>query len=137
MTRGQYVDPAAGRMTSQQYARQWLASRTTDVSTITATEPRFRLHAFPHIGSRSISAFQPGHIQAWNKALRNAGLAASYHRVVFANVSAEFGAAVDDGIITRNPCRAGSARTSKPDCRKLKPWSHERVFAVRAGLSAE
>ncbi|WP_328387266.1 site-specific integrase [Streptomyces sp. NBC_00400] len=134
MNRGQYVDPSAGRVTFQQFATQWLASQTTDPSTIVAMELRFRLHAFPHIGSRSLSSFQPGHIRLWARALKDSGMAASYQRVVFANVSAVFAAAVDDAIITRKPCRAGSVKAPKLDDRKLKPWSHERVTALRASL---
>ncbi|MDF3288497.1 tyrosine-type recombinase/integrase [Streptomyces silvisoli] len=134
MTRGQYVDPSAGKVTFQQFATQWLASQTTDPATIVAMELRLRLHAFPHIGSRSLSAFQPGHIRTWARTLKDSGMASSYQRVIFANVSAVFGAAMDDGIITRNPCRAGSVRAPKPDARKLKPWTRERVLAVQDGL---
>ncbi|MGP3984406.1 tyrosine-type recombinase/integrase [Streptomyces sp. KR80] len=134
MNRGQYVDPSAGKVTFQEFATQWLASQTTDVSTIVAMELRFRLHAFPYVGSRSLSAFQPGHIRTWARALKDSGIAASYQRTIFANVSAVFGAAVDDGIIVRNPCRAGSVKAPKLDARKLKPWTHERVLAVRDGL---
>ncbi|MFJ3270134.1 tyrosine-type recombinase/integrase [Streptomyces sp. NPDC086776] len=134
MNRGQYVDPSAGKVTFQQFATQWLASQTTDPVTITAMELRFRLHAFPHIGARSLSAFQPGHIRTWARALKDSGIAASYQRVIFANVSAVFAAAVDDGIIARNPCRAGSVKAPKLDARKLKPWTHDRVLAVRAAL---
>lgn len=134
MARGQYVDPSEGRVTFQQFATTWLASQTTDVSTIAAMELRFRLHANPYIGSRSMSAFQPGHIRTWARGLQEAGLASSYQRVIFANVSAVFAAAMDDGIIARNPCRAGSVRAPKLDARKLKPWTRERVLAVREGL---
>jgi integrase len=134
MTRGQYVDPSAGKVTFRCFAAQWLASQTTDASTIVAMELRFRLHAFPHIGSRSLSAFQPGHIRTWARALKDSGIASSYQRVIFANVSAVFAAAVDDGIIARNPCRAGSVKPPKLDPRKLKPWTHERVLEVRDGL---
>ncbi|MEV6106658.1 tyrosine-type recombinase/integrase [Streptomyces sp. NPDC051940] len=134
MSRDEYVDPNAGKVTFQQYATEWLASQTADVSTIDIMEVRFRLHVFPHIGSRSMRAFQPGTIRHWARVLQEAGLAASYQRVIFANVSAVFAAAVDDGIIRRNPCRAGSVRAPKLDPRKVIPWTHARVFAVRAGL---
>ncbi|WP_055715439.1 tyrosine-type recombinase/integrase [Streptomyces torulosus] len=134
MTRGQYVDPSAGKVTFKDFATAWLASQTTDPSTIVNMELRFRLHAFPYIGSRSMTAFQPTHIRTWARALMDSGMAASYQRTVFANVSAVFGAAVDDGIISRNPCRAGSVRAPKLDPRKIKPWSHDRVVAVRGGL---
>ena len=70
LTRGQYVDPAAGKVTFQMYATRWLRSQTTNVSTIDAIDQRFRLHIFPHIGSRSMSAFLPAHIREWESAAR-------------------------------------------------------------------
>ncbi|MER6466178.1 site-specific integrase [Streptomyces sp. NPDC001228] len=137
MTRGQYVDPSAGKETFREFATRWLASQTTDPSTIVNMELRFRLHAFPYIGSRSLSAFQPAHIRTWARALADSGMAASNQRTVFANVSAVFGAAVDDGILARNPCRAGSVRAPKLDRRNLKPWTRDRVVAVRDGLPTQ
>jgi integrase len=134
--RGQYIDPTAGKVTFQQYATAWLASQTTDVSSIDAAELRLRVHAFPHIGGRPMNSFQPGHIRVWARALQDAGLASSYQRVIFANVSAVFAAAVDDSIIARNPCRAGSVRAPKADARKVKPWTAERVFAIADALPA-
>ncbi|MFJ4790569.1 tyrosine-type recombinase/integrase [Streptomyces sp. NPDC088794] len=134
MTRGLYVDPSEGKVTFKGFATQWLASQTTDPSTIVNMELRFRLHAFPYIGSRAMNTFQPGHIRTWARALKDSGMAASYQRTVFANVSAVFGAAVDDGIIGRNPCRAGSVKAPKLDARRIKPWTRDRVFAVRDGL---
>ncbi|MFE0348304.1 tyrosine-type recombinase/integrase [Streptomyces griseoluteus] len=80
MPRGQYVDPSAGKETFREFATQWLASQTTDPSTIVNMELRFRLHAFPYIGSRSLSAFQPAHIRTWARALADSGMAASYQR---------------------------------------------------------
>nr|WP_308800885.1 tyrosine-type recombinase/integrase [Streptomyces polyasparticus] len=41
---------------------------------------------------------------------------------------------MDDGLITRNPCRARSVRAPKVERRKVEPWSRERVRAVREGL---
>src|SRR3954470_1293954 len=36
MSRGQYVDPNAGRVTFRQYAEKWLAAQTTDITTRTS-----------------------------------------------------------------------------------------------------
>ncbi|MFF7575071.1 hypothetical protein ACFZBE_08770 [Streptomyces sp. NPDC008061] len=96
---------------------------------MTAMELRFRLHAFPHIGSRSLSALQAGHIRTWARALKDSGIAASYQRVIFANVSAVFAAAVDDGIIARNPCRAGTSRGRMTVCSRFVP--HSRSSTAR------
>src|SRR5258708_18279525 len=43
-------------------------------------------------------------------------------------------AAVDEGLITRNPCRAASVRAPKAAQPKAQPWTGEQVAAVRAGL---
>jgi integrase len=61
-------------------------------------------------------------------------LASNYVRVVFANLSAILQAAVDDGAIARNPCRAGSVKPPAPDRRKVLPWPAEQVAAVAAAL---
>ncbi|MFJ8105628.1 tyrosine-type recombinase/integrase [Streptomyces sp. NPDC096132] len=134
MARGQYIDPKAGRTTFQQYAERWVAAQTTDVSTRAGTESRLRLHAYPHIGSRPLGSFQPEQIREWSRVLEGKGLAASYRRVIFANVSAVFTAAVDDGLISKNPCRAASVKAPAMVPSRVRPWTPERVFAVRAAL---
>lgn len=55
-------------------------------------------------------------------------------RTVFTNVSSVFNAAVDDGLITTNPCRAGSVKLPKREQRKIEPWPIEQVEAVLAAL---
>ncbi|MFG2746485.1 tyrosine-type recombinase/integrase [Streptomyces chartreusis] len=134
MTRGQYIDPRASRTTFQQYAERWIAAQTTDVATRTTIGTRLRLHAFPHIGSRPLGSFHPEHIRVWSHTLESAGLATSYRRAIFGNVSSVFRAALDDRLIARNPCRAGSVRAPKAAAGRVRPWSVDRVFAMRAAL---
>ncbi|MGY5630272.1 tyrosine-type recombinase/integrase [Streptomyces sp. UC1A3] len=134
MSRGHYIDPTAGKITFRKYAEDWLATQTTDPATRVAVESRLRLHAFPHLGSRPLASFQPSHIRSWARLLEDTGAASSYRRVIFGNVSAVLSAAVDDGYLARNPCRAGSVRPPKPSPGRVTPWSPERVFAVRDGM---
>jgi integrase len=134
MSRGQYIDPNAGKITFKAFASDWLAAQTTDAATRVAVESRLRLHAFPHLGSRPLASFQPSHIRAWARLLDDTVSASSYRRVIFGNVSAVLSAAVDDGYLARNPCRAGSVRPPKPSPGRVTPWSAERVFAVRAAM---
>ncbi|MBH5131179.1 site-specific integrase [Streptomyces sp. NPDC005395] len=134
MSRGHYIDPTAGKITFRKYAEDWLASQTTDPATRVAVESRLRLHVFPYLGGRPLASFQPSHIRSWARALEDTGAASSYRRVIFGNVSAVLSAAVDDGYLARNPCRAGSVRPPKPSPGRVTPWSSERVFAVRDGM---
>ncbi|MGW0536173.1 tyrosine-type recombinase/integrase [Streptomyces sp. NPDC003032] len=136
MSRGHYTDPAAARTTFKQYAERWIAAQSTDVSTRVTAETRIRLHAFPYFGTRPLSSFRPSHIRTWVRQLEDAGLASSYRRSIFANVSAILIAAVDDGLIPRNPCRASSVKAPRQSGERVAPWTAEQTFAVREALPA-
>ncbi|MET9121632.1 site-specific integrase [Streptomyces sp. NPDC004528] len=134
MTRGQYIDPWAGRLTVRQHAERWLASLTIDPSTFVSTETRVRLHVLPHLGSRSLDSLRPVHIREWLRKLEDGGLSPAYQRVIFANLNAMLAAAVDDRLIPHNPCRSPSVKAPKLESRRIAPWARERVLAVRSEL---
>jgi integrase len=132
LVRGQYVDPDAGKVPFETYARKWLDAQTFEETTRVAVELRLRLHAFSTLGVRNLSDIQPSTIQGWLRTL--ADLAPTYRKVVFANVSTIFTAAVDDELIAKNPCKAPSVRRPRSDPKKLVPWTRNRVLGVRDEL---
>ncbi len=132
LVKGQYVDPDAGKIPFETYARKWIEAQTFEETTREAVELRMRLHAFPILGDRYLSEIQPSTIQSWLRTL--ADLAPTYRKVVFANVSTVFTAAVDDELLPKNPCKAPSVRKPRSDPKKLVPWSRRRVLAVRDEL---
>lgn len=134
LVRGQYIDPDAGKILFETYAKRWLAAQTFEEGTHVAVELRFRLHAFPVLGKLNLNDIQPSTIQSWLRTLSD--LAPSYRQIIFANVSTVFSAAVDDSLILANPCRARSVRRPKRGHHKVVPWPRERVLAVRDELPA-
>lgn len=134
LVRGQYVDPDAGKIPFETYARKWNEAQTFEETTREAVELRLRLHAFPVLGDRYLSEIQPSTIQGWLRTL--ADLAPTYRKVLFANVSTVFTAAVDDELIPKNPCKAPSVRKPRADPRKFVPWTADRVLAVRDQIPA-
>ncbi|MEW1720752.1 site-specific integrase [Streptomyces sp. NPDC093109] len=134
MSRGQYIDPTAGRTTFKQYGEKWIAALTTDPTTRVPVAVQLRLHAFPYMGSRPLDSFQPEHIREWLSELEQAVPASSYRRVIFASVSSVLSAAVDDSLLAKNPCKVRSVRAPERGMPRVRPWSAERVFAVRAAL---
>ncbi|HEY9440324.1 MAG TPA: site-specific integrase [Streptomyces sp.] len=134
MSRGEYIDPRAARITFQQFAEKWVATHTTEINSREAAERRLRLHAYPYIGTRPLPSFQPGHIRTWLGELETNVPASSHRRIIFGTVSAAFSAAVDDGLLTKNPCRARSVQTPKPSRPRIVPWTAAQVFGVRAAL---
>ncbi|MEU0140637.1 tyrosine-type recombinase/integrase [Streptomyces albidoflavus] len=136
MSRGQYIDPAAGRTTFQQYAERWLDGYQADRNTVLAMESRLRLHAFPFIGTRPLGSFKPEHVRDWLAELDNRGVVGSYAKVIYSTVRTVLSAAVDDGHLVKHPCAARSVRAPATERQRVIPWSAERVFAVRRSLPA-
>ncbi|MGW2677171.1 tyrosine-type recombinase/integrase [Streptomyces sp. NPDC001436] len=134
MSRGQYINPAAGRITFREYGEKWLSSLTTDVTTQSSVEVQIRKHAFPYLGPRPLDSFRPEHIRDWLSELEQVLPVSSYRRVIFASVSAVLAAAVDDELLAKNPCKARTVRAPAPVLPRVRPWTPERLFAVRAAL---
>jgi hypothetical protein len=51
--RGEWIDPDAGRVTFEEYAREWVTLQTFDPSTPLAVENRLGVHVYPLIGGSS------------------------------------------------------------------------------------
>jgi integrase len=127
--RGAFVDPNAGKVTFGDFAERWLEAQTFTESTREATDLRLRLHAIRHLGQRELRHIKPSVIQSWLRGLQQ-DLAPTYVRAIFTNVSTVFTAAVDDGLIATNPCKARSVRLPPREQSKIQPWPAEQVEAV-------
>jgi integrase len=143
---GTYVDPAAGDVTFRTYAEQWRSTRMHDPVTANRIEAMFRNHVYaaegtpgqtarsgPAIGDVPMRALakQVTLLQAWIKGL---ALHPNTVRQLIGDVAQVFTAAVDDGIIARNPIAARSVM--KPSAVKTAavPWTAGEVEAVAGQL---
>lgn len=126
---GGYVDPAAGRVTFAEFAEGWLSCQTFDPSTREAVSSRLRVHLIPTLGSIQLRHIRPSTVQAWLRG-RQEACAPRYARVMLANLSAILGAAVEDDLIQRNPCRSSAVRAPVVPPKKIIPWSVVQVAAV-------
>jgi integrase len=133
--RGSFVDPVAGRMTFAEYAQRWMEQQTFDEPTREVTERRLRRHIIPKLGHLELADIRPEHIRQFDRGLQVAGLSDAFRSVAFCNVSSILNAAVDDDRITKNPCRARSAKPAKLRSVRVVPWKLEQVEALRSNLS--
>lgn len=131
--RGVHVDPAAGRITLAAHAEAWLTMLVNDAPTIERVQSRVRRHILPVLGDKTLAqlAQRPSIIRQW---LSGLGLAPTSARGVLAHLSSMLQSAVDDGLIFRNPCTAGSVKRPKVPKKKVVPWTAPRVALVRASL---
>ena len=105
---GQYVDPAAGRVTFSEYFADWAARQIW----VPGTERAMRLAAGSvTFADVPLSSLRRSHIEAWVKAMqtkdrgegRPRGLAAGTIKTRFNNVRAVLRAAVRDRVIASDP----------------------------------
>ena len=135
MSRGHYIDPKAARITFKTYAEKWLKTHSGDLSSQIVAEQRLRLHALPVLGSRPLDSFRPEHIRELVSTLEtDPGVSGSYARNIYGDVRAVLSAAVDDGLLPRNPCAAKSVRPPAAEQRRVVPWLPTQVHSVREAL---
>lgn len=116
--------------------------RVHDLATATRIEIAFRNHAYaadgtpgrtplgaPAIGDQELRtlARRTSLMQGWISGLR---LGPNSARKVIADVSQVFAAALDDGIITRNPLKARSVQKPQAVRSEATPWTAAEVEAV-------
>lgn len=131
--RGSYVDPAAGKVTFQAFAEQWLASLTGSARTREGAASHLRAHLVPTFGHLELRAIRPSLVQQW-VAKASSTLAPSYVRLLLSTLSAILRAAVEDGAIVSNPCAARTVRAPSKADLPVEAWTAELVAAVGAAL---
>jgi integrase len=141
-----YADPRAGEVTLHSYAETWRASRTHGKSTAGIVESRLRNHVYegaPGTGRTPKGGVSIGHhpmallasrptlCAAWIAAMP---LAEGARRMVVIAVSAVFDAAVEDGVVPRNPLRSSSVSRPGRGDGEVQPFTAAEVDAIAAGM---
>lgn len=143
-----YVDPKSAQVTFREYAEQWRTSRKLDANGAADLERRLRNHVYEDPkrpgsgrtpkGGVSIGQHPMGLLAqrasltaAWVTAMP---LAAGSAGKVVDTVSAVCRAAIDDGVIGRDPTGAASVTRPKRLRRQGRPWTVEQVDAMAAEL---
>ena len=130
---GSYINPADANTAFQEFAEDWRRSRIHDVVTADRVERELRLHVYPAIGHRTLRELEkrPSLTQAW---ISGMNLSSSSARQVIRDVSSIFIAAIDDGLIGRNPVQAKSVTRPKDPGKKARPWTFHQVEALADAL---
>lgn len=143
---GTYIDPTNGEITFEKYAEDWRKARTHGETTGINVEHMFRLHVYsdpdnhgrsrrggPALGHHKIRdlAKRPSLCQQWIAGMK---LDDSTKLKVIGNVSSVFGAALDDGLISRNPLQAKSVSRPVPEKREAIPLTLDELDALSLAL---
>lgn len=134
VSRGVYVDPAAGRVTVEEYAEEWRKGRLHRDSTAERVERALRVHVYPRLGGKRLAQVRASHIQAWVKD-RAQVLEPSTLRVAFSYLVSMFAAAAIDRAIGFSPCQG----IQLPDVDKSDLWipTAEQVYALAGAFAGK
>ena len=127
MRRGDWIDPAAGRVLFGDFARSWQAGQVHRASTAVLVDSHFRNHVFPTFAARPIASVRPSEVQAWVRGLADT-LSPGSVRVTVQQTSAVFKAAVLDRLIAFNPCEGVKLPAAAK--RQVSPLETEQVLAL-------
>jgi integrase len=130
---GSYRDPDAGRITLRKYAAGWVEGYPADSSRGEHIRRHLRLHILPGLGSVQLSHLEqrPSVVQQFFSGLPMGDGGASQVAITLQTI---LNAAVDDGLIGRNPCKARSVRMPRQPKKKITPWTAAQIRTLRAGL---
>jgi integrase len=131
LVRGDYVDPKAGKTTLREYADTWLARMRPSwrAATDAAVSNSFDKHVLPMLGSRPLVNIRRADVEALCASLP---LAPSTVGIVHQHLGQLLGAAVEDGLIARNP--AVRARLPRREPRRAQPVPLEVIERIHGAL---
>ena len=132
ISRGQYIDPRAGRVTVAEYAETWRTTQLHRDSTADLVERALRLHIVPLLGHYAMADVRPSHLRAWVKESSTL-LAPSTVHLVFSYLRSLFGSAVSDRVIATSPC--SGVRLPEIDKRDYFIPGPEKVHALASVIA--
>lgn len=99
---GNWVDPAAGDITFEAFARRWMLEQPHKRSTRDLYEARLRRHIYPVFGTMPLSAIRPSTVKAWVSQLERT-YAQNTARGIHQLARTIMLAAVSDRLLARSP----------------------------------
>lgn len=135
---GTYIDPSAGKITLEDYAKQWRAGLTIDPLTITQIDSRLGKWVYGStIGTKEMRtlAKYPSLIQAWIKGMEQ-HLKPSTIQGIVGWVSTVFEVAMIDGVVTRNPVKTEAVKPPKVLPKRVVPWTLDQIDTAAEDLPA-
>ncbi len=130
---GSYRDPDAGRVSLRKYSAGWVQGYPEDSSRGEQVRRQLRLHILPGLGDVLLAQLEqrPSMVAQFLNGLPMSAAGASQVAITLSTI---LSAAVDDGLITRNPCKVKSVKMPSQPRRKIVPWTGEQIGALRDGL---
>jgi integrase len=108
--RGSWVDPKRETSALGEYAQRWIQERPgLSPRTVELYSGLVRSHITPRLGGHPLHAITPGVVRSWRQHLLTAGVGPTTVAKAYRLLRAIMATAVDDELISKNPCRIKGA----------------------------
>jgi integrase len=110
-------DPDLGRVSFAEYAAAWIKERPgLRPNTVQVYNYVLARHIEPFFGNRAVADIREAHVRRWRGELLDSGVSAASAANGYRLMKAIMNTAVDDGIVSRNPCRIrGASQDRSPE----------------------
>jgi integrase len=132
---GRYVDPRAGRIKFRKQAENWIEAQSPDGATREVLRSRLKSQIYPHFDDLPINSVMAATVRDWLGVLDEKELSQNYKTVLFTTLSSVMDSAVEDRLITTNPCKGKSIKRPTSPSSNIVVWPEERLRAIQGGLS--
>lgn len=133
--RGDYLDPAAGKVTLNEWADEWFGTiRHLKPKTREGYEGILRKHVLPRLGRRSLASVKPIDIRRFVSELVDAGYSPSRVRQVRHLLGMLFAAAVENGAIATSP--VSGIKIPREQRRDMQVLTPNQVAALAEAVPA-
>jgi integrase len=134
---GRWLDPDVGGARLEQYALAWINQRTVRGRPLAPRTRETYEHSLaawiaPHLGEVPVGKLTPELVRTWHSQASASGHETAV-RQAYALLRAVLNAAVDDGALSRNPCRIRGA--GQPNSPERPLLSLDQVEALAAAIS--
>ncbi|MGI8792332.1 MAG: site-specific integrase [Acidimicrobiales bacterium] len=142
--KGAWVAPDKGRVTLNEYAPKWLATRLTSrgeplrPKTLELYDSFLRLHILPTLGPMPLGRLTTATIRSWHSGLLNQGPGAASVAKCYRLLRTILATAIEDGVIVANPCSIKGAGVEATQERTLPTLAEVYALAdtIRPQLRA-
>lgn len=132
---GKYVNVNAGKISFGIHAENWLKGQSTDRATRGALRSRLDARIYPFFEKRPLNAITPAVVRNWLGELDDHGYSANYRTVLFTIVSSVLDSAVEERLITHNPCKAQTIKRPTASASNIVIWPRRRLDTVEQGIT--
>lgn len=127
--RGRWVDPRAGSVTLAVYGERWINEHPSlEQSTSERYISAFRLYLLPYLGHLAINEIDAASVRQWYSQRLREGKGRPSVAKAYRLLRAMLNTAVDDDLVSRNPCRVrGAGEDGSPERPTLRV---DQVYSV-------